>query len=143
MEIHYADKDYRKRAMWLLAGIVLLCGVLLWQLQVWLNHLTEQIGSSDPETVRFWVRLLLCGLGIGLAIPAIGLGLTLRELGHASRLEGRFPPSKWKTLRDVRVLRDAAGLAWARRVELAGSAALVLAALLIGWSAWAWWKFGA
>jgi hypothetical protein len=87
--------------------------------------------------------LLLCGLGIGLAIPAIGLGLTLRELGHASRLEGRFPPSKWKTLRDVRVLRDAPGLAWARRVELAGCVALVLAGLLIGWSAWAWWKFGA
>jgi hypothetical protein len=34
-------------------------------------------------------------------------------------------------------------LAWARRVELAGSAALVLAGLLIGWSAWAWWEFGA
>lgn len=143
MEIHYADKDYRKRAIWLLAGIVLLCGVLLWQLQAWLDQLTAQLGNSDPDTVRFWVRLLLCGLGIGLAIPAIGLGLTLRELGHASRLEGRFPPAKWKTMRDVRVLRDAPGLAWARRVELAGTAALVLAALLIGWSAWAWSKFGA
>lgn len=143
MEIHYADKDYRKRAIWLLAGIVLLCGVLLWQLQAWLNQLTAQLDNSDPETVRFWVRLLLCGLGIGLAIPAIGLGLTLRELGHASRLEGRFPPAKWKTMRDVRVLRDAPGLAWARRVELAGTGALALAAVLVAWSVWAWWKFGA
>jgi hypothetical protein len=141
MEIHYADRDYRKRAMWLLAGIVILCGVLLWQLHAWLDQLTLQLANSDPDTARFWVRLLLCGLGIGLAVPAIGLGLTLRQLGHASRLEGRFPPYKWKTLRDVRVLRDAHGLAWARRVELAGSAALVLAGLLIGWSAWAWWKF--
>lgn len=143
MEIHHADKDYRKRALWLLAGIVLLCGVLLWQLQTWLDNLTVQLGASDPDTVRFWVRLLLCGLGIGLAIPAIGLGLTLRQLAYASRLEGRFPPAQWKTIRDVRVLRDAASLAWARRVEAAGTAALVLAGLLIGWAVWAWWKFGA
>jgi len=141
MEIHHADKAYRRRAMWLFAGIVLLCGVLLWQLQVWLNHVTAQLGSSDPETVRFWVRLLLCGLGVGLAAPAIGLGLALRELGQASRVEGRFPPAKWKTLRDVRVLRDAPGLAWARRVEVAGTSALALAGGLIGWSAWAWLKF--
>lgn len=141
MEIHYADKAYRKRALWLLAAIVIMCGVLLWQLQAWLNHLTSQLGGSDPETVRFWVRLLLCGLGVALAIPAIGLGLTLRELGNASRLQGRFPPAQWKTLRDVRVLRDAAGLAWARRAELAGISSLVFAGLLIGWAAWTWWRF--
>lgn len=143
MEIHYADKAYRKRAMLLLAGITLLCGVLLWQLNAWLSHLTAELGNSDPDTVRFWVRLLLCGLGFALAAPAIALGLTLRQLGYAARLEGRFPPAQWKTLRDVRVLRDAAGLAWARRVEAAGTAALVLAGVLIGWSLWAWWKFSA
>lgn len=142
METHYADKAYRKRALWLLAGIVVMCGVLLWQLQLWLDNLTSQLGNSDPDTVRFWVRLLFCGLGIGLAIPAAGLGLTLRQLGHASRLQGRYPPAQWKTLRDVRVLRDAPGLAWARRVEAAGTAMLVLAGLLVGWAVWAWWRFG-
>ena len=141
MEIHHADKPYRKRALWLLAGTTIMCDVLLWQLQAWLNHLTSQLGASAPDTVRFWVRLLLCGLGVALAIPAIGLGLTLRELGHASRLQGRFPPAQWKTLRDVRVLRDAAGLAWARRAELAGASVLVFAGLLIGWAVWAWLRF--
>ena len=142
MEIHRADKGYRKRSFWLLAGIVLMCGVLLWQLQLWLHGLTTQLGSQDPDTVRHWVRLLLTGLGFALAIPAIGLGLTLRQLGFASRLQGRFPPAEWKTLRDVRVLRDAAALAWARRVEAAGTATLLLAGLLMGWSLWAWWRFG-
>jgi len=143
MEIHHADKTYRKRALWLLAGIVLMCGVLLWQLQTWLDQLTVQLGGRDPDTVRTWVRLLLCVLGVALAIPAIGLGLTLRQMGYLARLEGRFPPAQWKTLRDVRVLRDAAGLAWAKRIEVAGVAALALAGLLIGWSIWAWWRFGA
>ncbi len=142
MEIHRADEAYRKRAMWLLGGIVIMCGVLLWQLDAWLKDVTAQLGQSDPETVRTWVRALFCGLGIALAIPTIGLGITLRKMGYASRLEGRFPPSQWKTLRDVRVLRDAMGQAWARRVELAGSALLALAGLLLAWTAWAWWRYG-
>lgn len=142
MEIHYADKAYRRRAVWLLAGIVLLCGALLWQLQVWLDQLTAQLGASNPEAVRTWIRLLLTALGLALAVPAAGLGLTLRQLGMASRLQGRFPPMQWKTLRDVRVLRDRAALAWARRVELAGNASLTLAVLLAGWALWAWWRFG-
>lgn len=141
MEIHYADKAYRKRTLWLFAGIVLLCGVLLWQLQLWLAHLSVELENSNPETVRSWLRWLLSSLGMALAMPAIGLGLTLRQMAFASRLEGRFPPTQWKTLRDVRVLRDAAGLAWARRVETAGTVALALAGLLIGWSFWAWWRF--
>lgn len=141
MEIHHADKAYRKRSLWLLAGIVLMCAALLWQLNDWLSRLTTQLGDQDPDTVRHWVRLLLTGLGIALAIPAIGLGLTLRQLGFASRLQGRFPPSQWKTVRDVRVLRDAPALLWARRVEAAGTAAIVLACLLVAWALWAWWHF--
>lgn len=143
MEIHRADEAYRKRALWLLAGVVLMCGALLWQLQSWLDQLSVQLGDSDPDTVRAWIRLLLCGMSVALAIPAIGLGLTLRQLGYASRLEGRFPPTQWKTFRDVRVLRDAAGLTWARRVTAAGTAALALAGLLFAWAAWAWWYFAA
>lgn len=142
MEIHHADKAYRKRTLWLLAGIVLMCGVLLWQLQTWLHALTSQVGSGDPDTVRHWLRLLLAGLGLALALPAVGLGLTLRQLGLASRLQGRFPPEQWKTLRDVRVLRDAPALVWSKRVETAGTIALALAGLLIGWAIWAWWRFG-
>lgn len=142
MEIHHADKAYRKRSFWLLAGIVLMCGVLLWELHSWLQEFTTRLGSEDPDTVRHWLRVLLAAFGVGLAVPAIGLGLTLRQLGYASRLQGRFPPAEWKTVKDVRVLRDAPALAWARRVEAAGTAALALAGLLIGWAIWAWWKFG-
>lgn len=142
METHYADKGYRKRALWLLAGIVLMCGVLLWQLQLWLAHVTVELGNSSPETVRAWLRWLLSSLGMALAIPAFALGLTLRRMAFASRIEGRFPPAQWKTMRDVRILRDATGLKWARRVEAAGTTALLLGGSLVGWSLWAWWRFG-
>jgi hypothetical protein len=142
MEIHRADPAYRNRTVLLLAFTVLLCAVLLLLLNAWLGRINAQLANSDPDTVRRWLRGLLAGLGIALAVPAGLLGTGLRRLGLASRIEGRFPPQDWKTLRDIRVLRDADALRWARRTELAGLAAIVLATLLLLWSGWAWWRFG-
>ena len=107
MEIHQADKAYRTRSIWLLAGVAILCAVLLWQLNIWLGRVTSELGASDPDTVRYWLRWLLAGLGVALAVPAAALGISLRRLALESRLQGRFPPRTWKTWRDVRVLRDA------------------------------------
>ena len=141
MEIHRADLVYRNRTLLLLAFTALLCAVLLLLLYAWLGRINDQLVNSDPDTVRRWLRGLLAGLGIALAVPAGLLGAGLRRLGLASRIEGRFPPQAWKTLRDVRVLRDADALRWAQRIELAGLVAIALAALLLLWSGWAWWRF--
>jgi hypothetical protein len=142
MEIHRADKAYRNRSVMLLAGTVLLSALLLWELNRWLGEVTGELMRSDPDVVRRWLRALFVGLGIALALPAAALGVSLRRLGLASRIEGRFPPRQWKTWRDVRVLRDADALRWARRVEGAGFAALALALLLSAWAALAWWRYG-
>jgi hypothetical protein len=141
MEIHRADPAYRNRTLLLLGFTVLLCAVLLLLLDAWLGRVNGQLGNSDPDTIRRWLRVLLAGLGIALAIPAGLLGVGLRRLGLASRIEGRFPPQAWKTLRDVRVLRDADALRWAHRTEMAGLLAIALATLLLLWSGWAWWRF--
>lgn len=141
MEIHRANRSYRNRTLLALGLTVLLCTVLLLLLDAWLRQVNTQLASSDPDTVRRWLRWLLVGLGIGLALPAFFLGAGLRRLGLASRIEGRFPPKDWKTLRDVRVLRDRDALTWARRTEIAGLAALAIAAVVLAWAAWAWWRF--
>jgi hypothetical protein len=141
MEFHRADKAHRTRSLLLLAFVAALCAVLLWQLDAWLSTLSTTLATSDEATVSTWLRVLFGALGIGLAVPAAALGLSLRKLAYASRLEGRFPPNDWKTWRDVRVLRDAPALAWARRVEMAGTCALAVAALLLAWTAWALWRF--
>lgn len=142
MEIHRADKAYRNRTLLLLAITAALCAVLLWQLHAWLGTVSQDLAASDPDTVRYWLRILLAALGVGLALPALVLGLGLRRVALESRIEGRFPPRAWKTLRDVRVLRDAPALVWARRTELAGSVALVLAVALLAWAGWVWIRFG-
>ena len=139
--MHRADKAYRTRSLWLLAAIVVMCVVLLWQLQSWLDSLTFQLDGRDPRALREWVRLLLVCLGFGLAVPAIALSVSLRRLAQAARGEQRFPPSDLKTLRDVRVLRGPAAVSWSRRVQMGSSASLALAGLFLGWSAWAWWHF--
>ena len=142
MEIHRADRAYRNRTLLLLGLTALLCGVLLLLLDGWLRMVDAQLAHSDPATVRRWLRALIAGLGIALAIPAGLLGAGLRRLGFSARIEGRFPPHQWKTLRDVRVLRDAAAVRWARRTETLGLAAMGLAAVLVSWAGWAWWRFG-
>lgn len=142
MEIHRADRTYRNRSVLLLAVVVVLCGVLLWQLQTWLGSMSVSLAGSDPQTLSHWLRVLFVALGIGLAVPAAALGVSLRKLAHASRIEGRFPPRALKTWRDVRVLRDRPALDWARRVEIGANCALVLAAVLAAWAGWAWWRFG-
>jgi hypothetical protein len=141
MEIHRADPSCRNRTLLLLALTVLLCVVLLLLLDAWLVRVSGGLGNSDPDTLRRWLRGLLAGLGIALAVPAALPGNGLRRSGLASRIEGRFPPHAWKTLRDVRVLRDAQASRWARRTELAGLVAIALATLLLLWSGWAWWRF--
>ena len=141
MEIHHADKAYRNRSALLLACVVLLCMVLLWQLHLWLGRVSTELMASEPGTVRHWLRLLLTGLGLALAVPAAALGNSLRHFALASRIEGRFPPRNWKTWRDVRVLRDAPALAWAKRVERFAAVMLCVAAALALWAAIAWWRF--
>ena len=93
MEIHHADKAYRKRSLWLLAGIASMCGVLLWQLQAWLHSLTSQLGASDPAHRAAWVRLLLGGAGLrpGDARDRPRTD-ACADWAMASRLQGRFPP---------------------------------------------------
>ena len=141
MEIHYADKGYRRRSIWALLGVLTLLAVLLWQLNPWLQGLASQLSGADPDAARRWLRALLAALGLALSAPAAALGVSLHRLGRASRLQGRFPPREFKTLRDVRVLRDAPALRWARRVETSGTAALLLAGALASWALWALWYF--
>lgn len=142
MDIHRADRQYRNRALLLLALTTLLCGVLLVLLDGWLRNVNAHLLASDPDTVRDWLRWLLGGLGIGLAIPAWLLGRGLRRIGMQARQERRFPPRDWKTLRDVRILHDEDALAWARRTVVAGNIALGLAAMLVLWAVAAWTWFG-
>lgn len=141
MEIHQADKGYRRRSTWALMGVLLLLTVLLWHLNAWLQGLDVQLSGADPASAKRWLRALMATLGFALAIPAAALGASLYRLARASRLQGRFPPQEFKTLRDVRVLRDAPALQWARRVEISGSVAFCLAGVLASWAVWVLWYF--
>lgn len=141
MEIHHADKGYRRRSAWTLIGVLLLLAILLWHLNAWLQGLDVQLSNSDPASAKHWLRALMAALGFALAIPAAALGASLYRLARSSRLQGRFPPREFKTLRDVRVLRDATARQWARRVEVSGTVAFGLASVLVGWALWVLWYF--
>jgi hypothetical protein len=141
MDIHRADPAYRTRTLLLLALTVLACTVFLLLLHAWLQRVSAQLMSSDPDSMRRWLRALFVGLGMLLAGPALLIGANLRRLGVQSHLERRFPPENWKTLRDVRILRDEQAVRWAARTQLLGSTALAFGACLVLWSLWVFWRY--
>lgn len=142
MEIHRADPAYRTRTLLLVGLTLLACSVLLLLLHAWLHRVSAQLLSVDPDTLRRWLRALFGALGLGLAAPALLIGVSLRRMGMESQAERRFPPAGWKTLRDVRVLRDAEALRWSNRTRAVGGAALALAAAFVAWALWGLWRFG-
>ncbi len=141
MDIHRADPAYRTRTLLLLALTVLACTVFLLLLHTWLQRVSAQLMSSDPDSMRRWLRALFVGLGMLLAGPALLIGANLRRLGVQSHLERRFPPENWKTIRDVRILRDEQAVRWAARTQLLGSTALAFGACLVLWSLWVFWRY--
>jgi hypothetical protein len=76
-----------------------------------------------------------------LAAPALLMGANLRRLGIQSALERRFPPENWKTLRDVRIFRDAFAVRWAARTRVLGNVALAFGVCLVLWSLWVFWRY--
>lgn len=142
MDIHPADKQHRRRlAVWLVLLALGGC-LLLWSLEAWLAEIVLRLEGRDPSTVRAWLRWLLAGLATMLAVPPLLLGRALRGMGRAADRERRFPPSAWKTVRDVRILRGDDAARWARRVERAGNVAIALAGALLGLALWSVWHFG-
>jgi hypothetical protein len=141
MDIHRADPAYRTRTLLLLALTVLACTIFLLLLQAWLQRVTSQLMASDPETLRRWLRGLLAGLALLLAIPAMLIGANLQRLGKLSALEQRFPPASWKTLRDVHVIRGDGALRWAARTRTLGLASLAFGGVLVAWALWVAWRF--
>lgn len=141
MDIHRADPAYRTRSLLLLALTVLACTVFLLLLHAWLQRVTAQLMSSDPDSMRRWLRILFVGLGLLLAGPALLIGANLRRLGIQSALERRFPPTNWKTLRDVRILRDGHAVRWAARTRVLGATALAFGVCLVLWSFWVFWRY--
>jgi len=141
MDIHRADPAYRTRTLLLLALTALACTVFLLLLHAWLQRVTAQLVTSDPDTTRRWLRGLFVSLGLLLAMPALLIGANLRRLAIQSHLERRFPPENWKTLRDVRILRDEQAVRWAARTRLLGNVALAIGLCLVLWSLWVFWRY--
>ena len=95
MDIHRADKAYRNRALLLLGFTVLLCGVLLLLLDGWLHQVNAELASSDPYTVRRWLRGLLAGLGLALVKSIVelhgGSAEIQSEESRGTRITLNFP----------------------------------------------------
>lgn len=142
MDMHRADRAYRRRNLCLLAAAVPVLALALAGLQAWLGDVVAAFPAMQPGQRREWLRWLLAALFIGLATPLALAARMFHRFASQVRMEERLPPVRWRTWRDVRVMRGPAALAWARRARRAGQLTAVGSALLAACAAVLWWRFG-
>ncbi len=141
VEMHAADRGYRKRmGLWLVFALVLgTC--LLWWLADGLRGVAEALGDADDARKREGVRVLLSALGLAVAVCSMAVHVAIRRRVRDILAFDALPPPHWRTVRDVRVLRGAAARAWARRLGWCRDAAALSSITAIALAAWAWWHY--
>jgi len=131
IEIHRADPRLRRQALLGLLVAVAGGGLLLWWLQGWLARLAP----GHPETLG---TLLWSAVGASFLTCAVSLAAAtmLWRIASATTAEGRFPPTRLSTLRDVPVRR---GEAARRSAGACRALALTIATAGVAAVAWLLW----
>jgi len=131
------DTVYRRR-MWRALAITVLLGIAaLLALDAWL----DAVAAGAAQDPRHALRLAgIAGLAISLAFVVL-CGLLARLLlvwSRQTREQGQWPPAgvEWPGGRPLRHGADARRIA--KRLQWAGFAALVVAAVQLAWTAGRW-----
>ena len=129
------DLAYRRR-MWRVLGITAGLGVLaLAGFEAWLRHV-EQTGLEDPDRALWQVGFISVLLRMAVAALAALLARYLFDWARQTREQGQWPPAglQWPGNAPLRHGDDARRVA--RRLRSLAIASLLLAGLLLAWSAW-------
>lgn len=121
-EVQPADPGARRAALlWL--GVAFVAGaILLWFLETSRPAVAAWL-KEDPAQTATRARMLLGGLAIVTAGPAVGIGVWLLRLGARVMAAGRFPPPGLRMVQDTVVV---AGDAARRRGRIAQGFGLAL-----------------
>lgn len=139
--IHRADPAYRRNALLLLAGSIVLGAVLLVWLRGWLDGLYRDGGAALGLEVLPGLRLIFVALASSLILPLLALAAWLRREGDRIRAGDRYPVAGSRTLRDIPVRTGAGAEMMAGRCGKLALACLLLSAAVASWAAWAWLRF--
>lgn len=139
--IHRADPAYRRNALLLLGGSIVLGAVLLVWLRGWLEALYRDGGAALGLDVLPGLRLVFVALAVSLILPLLALAAWLRREGERIQAGDRYPVAGSRSLRDIPVRTGAAAATVALRCLRLAQACLLLSAAVASWAAWAWARF--
>ena len=134
-EFHRADPGWRRRMQWLLAVIAVLGLVAVAALNLWLSKL-QGLSSGDPAAYQHAMYRAMAGMCIAFGLVAAAFALWLFRIAAATRAERRWPPSSMRTSSDVRIRYLTSADALVTQMRAGAFALALLAAALLGWSAW-------
>lgn len=135
--IHRADPAYRRNALLLLGGSIVLGTVLLVWLRGWLEALYRDGGAALGLDVLPGLRLIFVALALSLILPLLALAAWLRREGERVQAGDRYPVAGSRTLRDIPVRTGEQAEAMALRHRRLARACLLLAFGLALWAIWA------
>lgn len=139
--IHRADPAYRRNALLLLGGSIVLGTVLLVWLRGWLEALYRDGGAALGLDVLPGLRLIFVALALSLILPLLALAAWLRREGERVQAGDRYPVAGSRTLRDIPVRTGAAAATMVLRCRRLTLVCLLLSVAVASWAAWAWLRY--
>lgn len=141
MDMHRADPAYRRRSLRALGLALAVIAVALIALQRWLADVIAALPQMAPDLRRDWLRGLFTALFAGLATPLAFASRSFHRFARSVQDEDRLPPARWRTWRDVRVLRGPVAQTWARRAHRLATLSALVAGALGGCAVAAWLRY--
>ena len=101
----------------------------------WLSGLTGASAGAMPDYQQALQRVM-GGVCMAFGLAAAAFAFWLFRIAAAARAERRWPPSSMRTSADVRIRYLTSADALASQMRAGALVLALLAAALIGWSAW-------
>lgn len=141
MQIHRADKTYRRRLLVVLLAAAAAGTASIGALRHWLSH--GLAGKTlSPEAALWWLYVAFLALGLTLALGTAVFGAWLwRYAGRVGEAR-RYPLPAEAIARDTPIREGGAAQALAVRMRTAATALWALAAGLISWVTWVGLRLG-
>ncbi len=128
MSFHEADATEKKRALWIVAGLLVFATFVAWWFRRWLGQIDALLAGGQRELAKHQFDLVFIFAAVVLSVCLLSLSLLCVKHALEVLKQKRFPSSNARLLRRMTVHSGDAAVTRGR-LNLALAVLLLLAAL--------------